>query len=76
MSWEEVGEEMFINPQAPQRAMETSYPYALTENLNIGAIDRVVVRLKLPYALTSRWHKLARKILRMDTIDTNLSYVW
>jgi hypothetical protein len=52
------------------------YPYVLAERLNIGPIDGIAVRLNIPYALTSRWRRLVRKVLRMDRIDTNATYAW
>jgi len=83
MDWEEVGGtscETFINHPAPRRAMEAypyvAYPYVLSESLDVGSIDKVVVRLRLPYALSNKWHKLMRRILRMDRIDTTDPYVW
>lgn len=69
MSWEDVGEEMFINPPASQRAMR-SYPYVLSDNLNITSVDRVVVKLVFPYVLASTWHRLTKKISRINRINT------
>jgi RNA 3'-terminal phosphate cyclase len=68
------GGEIFINPTPPRRVME--YPYVLAEGLNISSIDGIVIRLNIPYALTSRWRRLVRKVLRMDRIDTNATYAW
>lgn len=82
MDWEEVGGmscgETLINPSTPRRVMETAYPYVLADSIDklADSIDKVVVRLKLPYVMASRWRKLVRKILRMDRVDTSASYVW
>jgi len=70
------GEETFINPTTPRRAMEFKYPYVLAENFDVKSIDGIVVRLKLPYVLSSKWRKLVRKVLRMDRINTNAVYAW
>jgi hypothetical protein len=56
--------------------MVMEYPYVLSENLNVGSIDGITIRLKLPYVMASKWRKLVRKILRMDRIDTDSPYVW
>lgn len=72
------GEETFINPTTPRRVMEfMEYPYVLADSpITIPSIDGIVIRLKLPYVITSKWRKLVRKVLRMDGIDTNAVYVW
>ena len=71
------GEETFINPTAPRRAMGfMEYPYVLAENFDVKSIDGIVIRLKLPYVLSSKWRKLVRKVLRMDRVNTNAAYVW
>jgi hypothetical protein len=79
MDWEEIAGmacgETFINPKTRRRAME-NYPYVLAENLNVGSIDGITVRLRLPYVLSSKWRKLARKLMRMDRINTDVAYVW